>query len=90
MSFATELKHDGLDRCDSCGSLVYSESNICPACGYQIVQNKVYWTVGATLMEMERAIDHFIMDLRTMAFYTDFLFTAESKHFRYSLMREPA
>lgn len=39
--------------------------------------------------EIEHEVRIFCMDLRTLTFYTDFLFTKESREFKYSMRREP-
>lgn len=52
------------------------------------MENFLY-ELGTTKEIIEGMVEGFCMDLRTMAFYTDFLFTKESKQFRYDLRREP-
>ena len=43
----------------------------------------------ASRREIEQASAELCMELATLAFYTDFLFTKESKLFRFRMGREP-
>lgn len=68
---------------------ILDEQGNCAICG-EYVTTRIDELLGqSTVREIDQASMEFVMDLRTMAFYTDFLFTKESNAFRYSLMREP-
>lgn len=81
---------DGLDKCDSCNSLVYTETNSCPACGGSVYITRVEKLLGEDVVrDIERETVVFEQDLRTMTLYTDFLFTTDAQRFRAELQREP-